>query len=258
MYSVLNYIGKKEIDLHDDMQILNIETYCEPFSGSFNTGFKLIDTRYKAKYILNDLDKYVYNFWTCLKYNEEELEDLIHSMIAEMQNSIFEEETITEDKAAEKFIFKKLTSTNKMEKAAAEFIYRQMLTLQGIRYNSYKVEKSLNCYDMFVDSEALKEVHISNRDYSEVLAIYDDIRTFYLIDPPYTISNSGSYYRCNSKEFNHDKLAEQVKSLKAKWLLTYDYNEEILEKYKEYNVEIKERAMFGRVYRELYIRNYTI
>ena len=56
MYSVLNYIGKKEVELLEDMEVLNIETYCEPFSGSFNTGFKLIDKGYNTKYILKYLN----------------------------------------------------------------------------------------------------------------------------------------------------------------------------------------------------------
>ena len=62
MYSVLNYIGKKEVNLLEDMMVLDMKVYCEPFSGSYNTGFKLIDTGYKAKYILNDLDENVYNY----------------------------------------------------------------------------------------------------------------------------------------------------------------------------------------------------
>ena len=48
MHSVLNYIGKKDIDL-SKYNIDNYKVYCEPFSGSFNTGFELMETGFKGK-----------------------------------------------------------------------------------------------------------------------------------------------------------------------------------------------------------------
>lgn len=257
MYSVLNYIGKKEVELLEDMEVLNIETYCEPFSGSFNTGFKLIDKGYNTKYILNDLDKNIYNFWVQLKSRYNLLELKINKMIDDIDKIKHKYPDHDTSKEIEHYIDTKLKSGNKLDRAAAEFIYRQSLTMSGLKYRREKIECIL-LLDFFLNSEYLTRVNILNKDYKEVLTKYDSKHTFFFIDPPYNINRVGQYYRCESNKFNHQELYNIVTNLKGRWLMTYNYDEKLMEMYKDYNIEIKERKMFGRVYREMYIRNYKI
>lgn len=250
MYSVLKYIGKKEVDLRKDLAILGIDVYCEPFAGSFNTGFKLIDSKYECRYILNDKDSLVYNFWIQMKNHSKKLENKIKAMTIHLHN--------LSEKEQKEYITNKLSSISSIESAAAEFLFRESTSLKGFNYTESKVIDKIDDFDFFLNSEYCLDTEIYNKDYKDILQKYDSKSTFFFIDPPYIIDNINNYYRCDSKNFNHKELFNIVKQLRGKWLLTYNYSEDILEEFKEYNIKIVERKMFGRVYRELYIRNYTI
>lgn len=257
MYSVLNYIGKKEVNLLEDMMVLDMKVYCEPFSGSYNTGFKLIDTGYKAKYILNDLDENIYNFWLQLKNKHSLVETRIKYMIDKIDKLIKGENTKEDNKRVEEYLNKKLESSWKVDRAAAEFIYRQSITMDGLKYRRSKIENILSL-DFYINHEYLMGVTLSNKDYKEMFKKYDSKNTFFFIDPPYSIDRVDKYYRCDCSKFDHKELSKKIKKLQGRWLLTYNYDEKILDMYKDYNIEVVERKMFGRTYRELYIRNYKI
>ena len=86
MESVLRYIGKHGINLDYEKEKFKFQTYCEPFSGSFNTGHILMkDEEFKGKLILNDLDYEIYNFWNCVKNNPKltykRIEELILNVL---------------------------------------------------------------------------------------------------------------------------------------------------------------------------------
>ena len=122
--------------------------------------------------------------------------------------------------------------------------------MKGFSYIRYRLERSLDRYDFQLNSEYLKEIKIYNEDYYKMFDKFDSPTTFFFIDPPYTSKHVNNYYRCDSAKFNHAKLCERIKKLKGRWLLTYDYSPRLLEMYEGYNIEIKERKLFGKIYRE--------
>lgn len=226
MRSPLRYIGSKNIDL-TEYGINNYDTYCEPFGGGFNTGIVLLDSGYTGKVVYNDLDEEVVNFWECLKEDSDRLFDYI-----------------VDD-----------GEDNKFKRAAKEFEYRRQLHLNG-KLGSNKDVASFLRYDLYLTSLLLKDVEINNNYYSSVMHKINDEKTFLLVDPPYNVKNVGKYYRCNSNEFNHEALFDELKNFKGKWLLTYNDCEDIRELYKEFNVEKKVRTLYSRNYVELYITNH--
>lgn len=256
MFSVIKYIGQKDIDLLEEVKILGIDVYCEPFAGSFNTGFRLIDTGYKAKYILNDLDEKIYNFWVKLKFKPKRLSMKIFSLLDKMEK--INNNAFNSDSELIKLLETKSESPNAIESAAAEFLIHQTKTLSGFSYNKYRIENSVSEYDFSIDSEYLYQTQIYNKDYKYIFDKYDSKTTFFFIDPPYMNKRTKNYYRYGNQDFNHNELCKRIKRLKGRWLLTYDYNEKLIEMYKDYNIEIVERPMMGKVYKELYIRNYKI
>lgn len=75
--------------------------------------------------------------------------------------------------------------------------------------------------EAFWDLERLEAVHrrlrhavIENRDYREVLAAYDGPGTVFYLDPPY-----GTEYQYG-RRFDHGELAEVLRGLRGRWLLT--------------------------------------
>lgn len=243
MKTVLKYIGMKDINLETYGLKSSHKIYCEPFSGSFNTGLKLHEQGHINRLIYNDIDERVVNFWIQLRDNEDEL-------LNNIENTYNKIEGMT-DKEKEETLQKLSNSINSIDRATSEFIYREYLNMSG--NNWQKRRPNIDKFDFYLCSEAFKDIDINNEDYSLILQRYDSEDTFFLIDPPYDISRVNTYYRGDYRRFNHDKLAECIKQLKGDWLLTYNDNQHIRELYKDCNIQEVHREIYGRTYVELYI-----
>lgn len=246
MKSVLRYIGQKDIDI-TKYNINESKIYVEPFGGSFNTGFNLIDQGYKGRLIYNDLDNNVYNFWVQVRDSVEQLSKYIETLeyiVNKLKSKIERERAIMDW----------LNDSDCVKRAAAEYIYRYYLTMNGLSFA--RVIDSFFKLDLILASELLSKIELYNTDARDIIKEFDSSVTFMLIDPPYKVKGVNSYYRCNSSKFNHQDLYEKIKSLKSKWLLTYNKDECIKELYKLYDIEEVNRIIMGKQYKEYYIKNY--
>lgn len=239
MGSVLNYIGKKSIDLQE-YEIDKYSVYVEPFSGSFNTGFTLMEQGYKGKVIYNDLDEQLINFWTMLRSNPLEL----YRLCIELFNNVKETNKIEEQEQ----------NTDKLTQAS-EFYIRQLFnTMNGLNFSKRKNIPSFEQYDFIINSEMLNRITIEQLDFAECIEKYDSIDTFFLIDPPYIRKTSSNYYNIDFQQLSYDKLIDTIDNIQGQWLLTYNDNYNLRQHYK--NIKEIKRKLYGREYTELYIRKF--
>lgn len=78
----------------------------------------------------------------------------------------------------------------------------------------------LNKLKHFKDYKArLSGVHITNEDYSKVIADNDSASTVFFMDPPYE-SSDGLGYAKGSDSFDFERFANTVRKIKGKWLIT--------------------------------------
>lgn len=236
MQSVLRYIGAKKINL-ENYNIDSYGVYIEPFGGGFSTGLELIRHGYKGEVIYNDLDEKVANFWYSLRDHRDEL----LAEIAKLR-------TLELDYLMDKI---EKPAGTEIERAAIEFVTKEMLTMKGMSYKYQYEDYKFNV--LREASELLQDVRIYNKGYEEIFLDYDHKSVFMLIDPPYTCEGVDKYYRCNSSKFNHDLLHEKIETLNCQWLLTYNDDKYIRSLYERHQIEVKSRNMYNRVYKELYI-----
>jgi DNA adenine methylase len=111
-------------------------------------------------------------------------------------------------------------------------------------------------------SERLRNVYIENLDFERLIAKYDSETAFFYLDPPY-YKKEKIYKRDGTDAFNeHEKLAEVLRNIKGKFLLSYNDVEYIRELYNVPGITIEEieskYTMSGKqtVATELLIRNY--
>lgn len=241
MNSVLKYIGKmKNIHLCEYIDINKYSLYVEPFAGSFNCGFNMIEDGYTGKCILNDKDSLVVNFWKCVK--EEPLK-LYGTILKEHENLLNNKTTLS----------KLLSNKDKYKRAAYQYIYSQYNNINKIK-NSGSIH--LDISNIIQCSDMLQEVKIINLDFKDVIQEYNSDKTLFLIDPPYKISRVDKYYRCNSSEFNHEALRNLTDIIKGDWIIRYNDNKYTnmlynnIEKLFETN-----KTLFGRQYKEIYYTN---
>ena len=88
---------------------------------------------------------------------------------------------------------------------------------------------SLRDYERVIHSlqqahKRLEGVYIFNEDFEAVINRFDRTETFFYCDPPYYGSE-----RCYSTDFsgNHERLAARLKTIKGKFLLSYNDHESI-------------------------------
>jgi len=74
-----------------------------------------------------------------------------------------------------------------------------------------------------------------NVDYKEIIKMYDNENTFFYVDPPY-LKNEHYYENHNFvKKENHEELAQILKNIKGRFLLSYQDRELMRELYSGYN-----------------------
>jgi DNA adenine methylase len=197
----------------------NIDLYVEPFIGG---GSVFLNTRAK-QYVINDLDTDIYNMWN----------DLSKLTKTELNNVQIEKLT------KEEFDYiKQYQPTNRLERFENNVMISKN-SFAGIR-RSYSSKKTINPISVL---EKIKRVYhylkrtkpkILNTDYKTIIKQYDSPTTFFFLDPPY--SNSPQDYYSNVVDKN--ELVKQLQSIKGKFLMTYDYSEENMKLFKDFNIKI--------------------
>jgi DNA adenine methylase len=107
--------------------------------------------------------------------------------------------------------------------------------------------------------ERVKDVTFLHKPYNVLLDKYDGPNTFFYLDPPYYKTYSGAY---ETGEIDHELLAERLKKVKGKFLLSYNDTPFIRKLYKGYKItSFKNTQTLGsedniKIVRDVLISNY--
>ncbi len=199
----------------------DIKGYIEPFGGA---AWMLL---YKDKWgdleVYNDLDNRLVNLFMQVKYHPDELIKELDWLVASRKlfGDILKQEGLTEIQRAARFMF---------------LITRSF----GSKGDSFGTSQKRGTSSMYNRLERIKELHkrldmviIENLSYEKVIDKYDTKSNFFYCDPPYMLG----YTYENSKQFSHEALRDILKSIKGRFILSYDDNPEVLKLYKGYDIK---------------------
>ena len=240
----------------------SFDEYREPFVGGGSVFLNLKQRFPYSRYWINDLFYDLYCFWDEIKTNKDETISIIRKWKEEYKNG----------KELHRFLCDNLFNFSKTERAAAFFVLNR-ITFSGTSCSGGYSQGSFD--GRFTESSIqraekvswlLKDVMITNLDYSEVLKEKGD-NVFIFLDPPYYTATNSALYGKNGelhKGFDHIRLAEEMMKCGHKWMMTYDDCEYIRDLYKEYEIVpfelmygmknvTKEAEMKGK---EIIIKNY--
>ena len=233
----------------------DIGSYIEPFGGA---GWVLF---YKEKWakaeVYNDINGDLVNLFRVVKASPQKLiEQFEYNLASRELFNYYKKEFVPADdiQKAVRFVYLLVYS------------YSKKMGAYGYRRGR---EGEVRTIDGFIERvkiihERLKTVNIEHDDYSAILNRYDESHAFFYLDPPY-------YDYCSSlkrevyKEINHVELSERLKTIKGKFLLSYNDCPEIREIYKDYNkIEVERQNSLttskpnskNKRYHELLIMNY--
>lgn len=215
--------------------------YVEPFIGAGNIFFK---KPYQSKTeVINDLDDTIYSIFQGVQKEGQLIEEL-------KPISYLSKEEFMEIK-------------NNPKKSWIEYLLLLKLSFFANcrSYNKSKPRKHNNPI-IFKQSNfiklknRLKNVEITHQSFEKLIKEYNTPNTFFYLDPPY--EGSKDY----SNTVNPQDVYDAVKTIKGKFMLSYNDSAVIRELFKEFNIHTIETTynptqnIKNRIVTELYITNY--
>lgn len=211
-------------------------TYVEPFIGAGNI---FLRKPYKSKVeVINDLDDWIYAIFQGVKKEGQLMEQLkpIPYLSRELFNELRE------------------NPTNWIEYL---LLIKQSFFGQGRSYDaSKKGGEIFKQSDFIILKNRLKDVKITHLDFQTLIKKYNKSTTFFYLDPPY--EGSKDY----SNSVNPEDVYNAVKTIKGKFMLSYNDSPLIRKLFKEFHIHTIETSYEStndikrRIVSEVYITNY--
>jgi DNA adenine methylase len=222
--------------------------YVEPFGGMASV---LLNKPPSETEVYNDLDGRLVSLFRCAKYHGEELGREFHLLL----------------KSRETFAdFKQQPGLTEIQRAA-RFLYCQSLGFggagehfgTGIRHGGTSTRRMHAMSEMIARLRVrLDTVIVENEDWEQCLARYDSPDTFFYCDPPY---HGAEGYAVPFSERDRTTLAERLRALKGKFLLTDSETRHTRALYRGFRISVMPgKSSAGKDHslplRHLAVRNY--
>lgn len=187
--------------------------------------------------VFNDIDSNLINLYRCVKYHPQEFQKELNTMLIsreqffDCRNQLQINGLTDIQRAARYFYIIKISFGNNkrdFNTSAKKGIYKSIENFPEIQ-------------------KRLKNVNIENKDFENLIKLYDRPKALFYLDPPYfgaekfyKILNNKDNANYFSKE-DHIRLFEVLKKIKGKFILSYNNDEFIRNIYKNYKITYVER-----------------
>lgn len=255
MNSFMSWVGGKK-SLRDKILIrfpLNYERYIEVFGGA---GWILFHKPPDAFEVFNDANSNLVNLYRCVRQNPRKLIYKLRYMI----NARDDFRSIVSQR--KNGLFSRFHDYNR----ASKFYYLIQYSY-GHKTDQYCC-KPVSMWKRFplIERAAarLQSVAIENRDFEELIKLYDRPESFFYCDPPY-YSTESFYNDVDFSRKDHERLRDTLLECEGKFLVSYNDCPEIRKLwdipgiYIEATTRINNLALRyenGAEYHELFISNY--
>ncbi|MGF1490591.1 MAG: DNA adenine methylase [Prochloraceae cyanobacterium] len=239
--------------------------YREPFVGGGSVFIYLKQQYPHLKIWINDLNPELYLFWKIARSHLQELVKSVGEIKAKYSEGkeLFQEltnvdvKTLSEfDRAVRFFVLNRITFSGTVDSGGYS---RQAFTK---RFTDSSLDRLLKLEPI------LKDIKITNLDYSD-LTKDGDSKTFIFLDPPYFTATKSKLYGKDGDLhiiFDHQRFAENIKNSPHDWLITYDNCAEIKNNFIDFNIFEWELQYGMNNYKqkkaakgsELFITNYSV
>lgn len=251
MNSFIPWIGGKRLLRNKIMEMFpeDFDRYIEVFGGA---GWVLFGKDKHANFeVYNDAEGELVNLFRCVKYHAGEVQKELDFILNSRE--FFED-------------FRDQLNTRGLtdiQRAARYY------TLIKISYGADKrtfgcVKKNLTKgIEYLMDiKQRLNGVVIENKDFENLIKVYDRPKALFYLDPPY--HGTERYYNTGFNDKDHERLKECLKGIKGSFILSYNDDEYIRELYKEFKIKEVDRrnSLVERYtdkdknYKELIITNF--
>lgn len=244
--------------------IPDFDEYREPFVGGGSVFIYLKQMYPYKKFWINDIYANLYFFWYYAKNKNDQLVEQIQKW----------KNNFDDGKILYHYLINNISCFDELQKAAAFFVINR-ITFSGTSESggfslaAFKNRFTLSSIDRVKSlKHLLSNTTITNQDYQQVIE-KEGNNVFIFLDPPYYSAKKSALYGKNGnlhKNFDHERLANVMKNVKHKWLITYD-NSEYIKKLFSYANIVEWNLTYGmrnvsknsnQSGKELFISNYPL
>ena len=226
---------KKVLDFND----FSPEVLVEPFVGGGSIFLNFIENKWVNQAVIGDRDQLVYSFWKVLFEDPEYLISFIKRVKVNVDNFNY---------------YKKIAKNEahySRKKLAEACLFLNRTSFSGILANNagpiggknQKSEYKIDCrFNKLLLINKIRDIsHFSpkvtvlpynwNLTINFALSKHKEKKLFFYLDPPFYRKAERLYRHYFSNKMIHVALSKKLKSLKHKWILSYDRVREIKELY---------------------------
>jgi DNA adenine methylase len=253
MVGPLSYLGGKNRVAQKIIALIpEHNCYIEPFCGGAQVFFHKEPSNVE---VLNDLDEEIFNFLrVCQLHSQELVRYLQFCTVSRKWFDLFQAQnpkTLSDIQRAARFFYLQ-------KNCYGGLIKRQNFKISvedGSNYNPHRIPLVLH-----LAQERLLGVQLECLPYQDILKKYDRPETFFYLDPPYF---NRPYYKFNFDEKDYVELAQLLRGLKGRFLLSLNDAPEIRRIFADFKVHgltfsYSSQRKAGKVYQEVLISNYSL
>ncbi len=263
--SPLRYPGGKSRAIKTIAPLIpQFDEFREPFLGGGSVFVYLKQKFPDKQFWINDIYENLFHFWHQTQQNPDKL-------IRQIQ---YWKDNWKTGKDLHKYLLENIENFDEFHKAAAFFVFNR-ITFSGTtesggysnaafkrRFTQSSIER------VKALASLLNNTKITNLDYEKLLKAEGE-NVFIFLDPPYYSATKSALYGKNGnlhKGFDHERFVQVLKTIKHKWLITYDDSEYIRKLFSFANI-IEWDLTYGmrnvgktgnQQGKELFISNYEI
>ncbi len=210
--------------------------YAEPYAGGAGLALRLMMDEYVGDIYINDLDPSIYAFWdTVLNKTDALCEWIEHVPITVEQWGIHRQ---VQDNYKTADILELAKSTFFLNRTNVSGIISGGI-IGGINQRGkYKIDARFNKIELINRIRDIQRfshrIHLSNLDGIDFVRQLERMKKdiFVYLDPPYYKKGSDLYMNafCDN---DHKKLADYVKTMRKKWIMSYDNQKFIMQLYEK-------------------------
>lgn len=220
----------------------NIGRYVEVFGGGGSVLFKREPQKSQLE-VYNDVNSNLVNLFRCVKYHREELQRELSLYLNSREMFLDIRDRL------------KCGGFTDIQRAA--MFYLEVRLSFGADCDSFGCNrKSFGVDYLEKIEERLRAVVIENKDFDNLIKVYDRPNALFYCDPPY--HNTEKYYAAEFKNEDHERLKQRLSGISGLFLLSYNDDEYIRDLYKDFNIQTAERnnGLNAKPFKELIITNY--
>jgi DNA adenine methylase len=227
MVGPLPYVGGKNRLATKIISLLpEHTTYVEPFAGGAQVLFHKPPSNVE---VLNDLDFDVVNFFRVCQWHYEELvRYLRYCLVSRKLHELHVKtnpDTLTDIQRAGRFYYLQKNSFGGL-------VLKQRFHYGVVQRSNYNLERIPEIIEQA--HRRLQGVQIECLPYEKILAKYDRPTTLFYLDPPYW---GPKLYRFNFSEDDFRWLADRLRQIKGKFVLSLNDRPEIREVFRRFKIE---------------------